>query len=573
MVQILPPKIAEQTQSSAERLVFKQLQTSTLNDEYYVLHSLGLMEHEKKRRWAEVDFLLVGPRGILAVEVKGGRVSRDNKGYWFTTNARDETNPLTHSPFEQASGGLHAVLKWLTANGFSGISNWCVAGYAVMFPNSQRPTAGSAMFGPEASEDIVYWFDNTKQDISFFLGSCFSHFEKRHSKSRALKKPEVESIVHALRGELEIPIAPQWKRTTSLDLQTQLTEQQWDAFQSSRQNQRVLVQGGAGTGKTVIAKNIAKGAASNGHRTLMLCFNRKLGDALARELGGTNNLTVSAVHKLAYDALPASTATEYANNPDLLLQEFLGVLLDGKQEPFDVLVIDEGQDLLNSDFLDIFELLVSGGVSNGKWVWMMDPNHQVSVFGKYEPKCHEKLKVAADSIKSLDLNCRNTHEIVEYVRRLIPNFEHPFARIDGIPVDTFTCKSEAELKDKIFKQVAKYVELGLSLDEIVILGPRSPENSSLASHLMLDRKHEQMFLSVPNFGDISYHSVSSFKGLESAGVILIDATTLSDGWWESVIYVAVTRATYLLSIMATPNYVAEAREREAIYYERSNNLF
>lgn len=573
MVQLIPPQISDRTDSSAERLIFRKLQETSLNDDYFILHSLGLVEHEKKRRWAEVDFLLVGPRGILAVEVKGGRISRDKQGYWFTKNRDDEVNPLTHSPFEQASSGLHAVLNWLDKNGFSGISNWAVAGYAVMFPNSKKPNDGSSMFGPEAGDDIVYWLENTKQDISFYLGACFSHFEARHPKSKALSKPDVTAIVGALRGQVEIPVAPQWKRISSLDLQIQLTEQQWDAFQSSRTKQRVLVYGGAGTGKTVIAKNIAKSAANNGHATLLLCFNRKLGDAMSDDLKGVNNLTVGSIHKLAFDALPKAIANEYNGNPEGLLQEFLGFLLDGKFPAYEFVVVDEGQDLLNSDFLDVFELLVKDGTTSGKWVWLMDPNHQAGVFGKYESKSHEKLKAIAESIKSLDLNCRNTHEIVEYVRRLIPNYEHPCARIDGVPVDTFTCKNEAVVKDKVTEQVARFVDMGLTVSEIVILGPKSPNNSSLADSLILDADGDRCALKIPNFGAVDYHSISSFKGLESPGVILIDATNLDSGWWESVIYVAVTRATFLLSIMATPEFLTEAQNRESIYYERSNSLY
>ena len=125
----------------------------------------------------------------------------------------------------------------------------------------------------------------------------------------------------------------------------------------------------------------------------------------------------------------------------------------------------------------------------------------------------------------------------------------------------------------MIKQVARFVDMGLTVSEIVILGPRGPNNSSLADSLILDADGDRHALKIPNFGAVDYHSISSFKGLESAGVILIDATNLDSGWWESVIYVAVTRATFLLSIMATPNFVTEAQNRESIYYERSNSLY
>ena len=73
MARMLPPFVAESTQSAAERKLFVVLQDE-LSDEWTVLHSLGSTLHDRKP-WAEIDFVLVGPAGVYCLEVKGGRVA------------------------------------------------------------------------------------------------------------------------------------------------------------------------------------------------------------------------------------------------------------------------------------------------------------------------------------------------------------------------------------------------------------------------------------------------------------------------------------------------------------------
>lgn len=47
---------------------------------------------------------------------------------------------------------------------------------------------------------------------------------------------------------------------------------------------------------------------------------------------------------------------------------------------FDLLVIDEAQDLLRNNYLDLFDLLVDGGLGNGRWRMFGDFEQQ-AVYG------------------------------------------------------------------------------------------------------------------------------------------------------------------------------------------------
>ena len=45
-------------------------------------------------------------------------------------------------------------------------------------------------------------------------------------------------------------------------------------------------------------------------------------------------------------------------------------------EKYDVLIIDEGQDLCQLDTIEKFDEILKGGFDNGQWFWFGDPNNQ-----------------------------------------------------------------------------------------------------------------------------------------------------------------------------------------------------
>ena len=63
-----------------------------------------------------------------------------------------------------------------------------------------------------------------------------------------------------------------------------LTEQQYRTVEGLSLNDRAIVTGGAGTGKTLLAVNEARREAGTGKRVLLTCFNRRLADLMAAVL-------------------------------------------------------------------------------------------------------------------------------------------------------------------------------------------------------------------------------------------------------------------------------------------------
>src|SRR5204862_6906949 len=73
VAQMYPPVWEDRNGSPAEALVYRRLREET-PDDWFAVHSVGLTSHRDKP-WAELDFVVIGPFGVLCLEVKGGRIT------------------------------------------------------------------------------------------------------------------------------------------------------------------------------------------------------------------------------------------------------------------------------------------------------------------------------------------------------------------------------------------------------------------------------------------------------------------------------------------------------------------
>lgn len=114
MAKMLPSAVRDGTSSPAEHAMFAHMRDELAGD-WTVLHSLGLMIHGRKP-WAEIDFVLIGPPGVICLEVKGGLVGRRD-GIWYTTPQRGHHAGLAGSrnrrssrsdPLRLSSGGSYS---------------------------------------------------------------------------------------------------------------------------------------------------------------------------------------------------------------------------------------------------------------------------------------------------------------------------------------------------------------------------------------------------------------------------------------------------------------------------------
>ncbi len=85
---------------------------------------------------------------------------------------------------------------------------------------------------------------------------------------------------------------------TALVVLHQSTTQQIEVLRMLRSQDRLLIEGGAGSGKTLLAVTLAREHAAQGRAVLLTCFNKLLSHALARTLQGVPGITVLNFHEL-----------------------------------------------------------------------------------------------------------------------------------------------------------------------------------------------------------------------------------------------------------------------------------
>ena len=232
---LYPNEQPRPTSSHAELRVYDALQ-SGLPKGWTAWHSLRIQTKDGTE--GEGDFILVDPaRGLLVIEVKGGAMeARD--GRWFQNG-----QPLRQSPRDQAHGYLDKLIRRLRNQGTPvpahGIATW--------FPDT--PVDEDAPFqddlrGRLLGANHLAWCAEALPDvIEQAIGSHVRPVE-----------PSTIKALHALWGETWTPRLSlgQRLRVDEAD-RLQLDQSQAQLLSGLSRNHRLLVTGGPGTGKTLLA--------------------------------------------------------------------------------------------------------------------------------------------------------------------------------------------------------------------------------------------------------------------------------------------------------------------------------
>ena len=508
------------TPSKLEPKVFDQLRSAFSggdNSSWFAMHSLNLPRHEYKR-FGEIDFVVCGPKGLFVLEVKGGSVSCHD-GIWETTNRYRETDRLKESPFSQANGALHGLLKKLPGT----ISNALVVGYGVIMP------------GVERLPDSAEWDRAVLAD-----GRDFRQFEKwlerfiRHWRAKDPNKPaatpsQLKSLQQVLRPDFEA-VVPLHVSVHDVEARiVRLTEDQLRWVDAIEVNPRVICSGGAGTGKTMLALELARRWCAAGMKTVLACHSTWLKRYLERH--AVPGLTVSLADSIHVTAKRAGI------------------------DKFDALIVDEGQDILNMDALDMLDSFLLDGISEGRWCFFHDVNNQSGLCGSYVPDAYDYLSASNPLQIPLKTNCRNSLPILQRIQVDL-NADVGNSGVGDGPAVREVCVSdtdgairalEKELKDLVDGE-------GFSPGDIVVLSPE-PFTQSWASSLPDNMRNSITVLDDASPRNMNRHTIGfaqigDFKGLESEVVVLVDMPRPGQReTLRSLHYVGMSRARALLSMI------------------------
>ena len=134
----------------------------------------------------------------------------------------------------------------------------------------------------------------------------------------------------------------------------------------------------------------------------------------------------------------------------------------------------------------------------------------------------------------------------------------------GLPVEHKYWKNSADLERSLNDTLVRLAEDRIPFDDVVILSPRRLESSCLAECgklgdlSVLDCSLEIGPASTPS---IRFSTIYAFKGLESKVVIVVDVEEAQGNKWQSLMYVAMSRASSLLFLYVNVGFRAEFESR------------
>jgi hypothetical protein len=548
MAQMLPAGYPSDGPSEAEHDVFELLRVQ-LSPEWTCLHSLGLAEHRRKV-WAEIDFVLIGPPGIFCLEIKGGRVSRGD-GVWKFENRNGRVNEKREGPFEQVGSAAGALRGFFRTHRRRVLDS--IVGYGVVMPD-----VACTMEGPDVDAEVVLDQTTFANGLKPFVDHLTDVWQNRYRTKyghdpEPLERGEREDVVNLLRGDFDlVPSLPTRIGWAKREL-VQLTGEQSRLLLLLEQNPRVLVRGAAGTGKTVIAMEEATREARDGARVIYLCFNRLLADFL--KASAPEGVTVSTLH-----ALMAKLIREAGLNDELpdadegdLYEIFFPVLslqalaADGAPEPFDLLVIDEGQDILLDNYLDVLDKLVAGGIGDGRWRMFYDPNQ--NIFNGIAGPALQRLRSVNPVDFPLEVNCRNTEQIAAAIS-MFSGCPTLSSSVQGPKVETLWYRDAPDQRRTVTNCVRRLLSQGIRPSEILVLSTKTLQHGCLKDGWASDIGADLIDFKPGHSenGAVQFSTISAFKGLESDAVVLLDAVS-GDRASPYLTYVGASRACVVLSVL------------------------
>jgi len=516
------PSVVYHFDSAAERKLFSRFNKTELEGGM-AFHSLNIPKHEKKQ-YAEADFVVVSVHGVLVLEVKGGVISSSN-GDWYTENDAGQVNRLKESPIKQVKSAKEALVNLLLEKNLEFDVTKINFGFGVMFPDVK---AGD--LGVELTKEMVFdAIDWDRNQLRRWLEKLYKYWAERKKITSKLSLDQVSQLKNALRPEFDKGRSLLAEVDTAWQSLITLTEHQYAAVDTIIDNKRVVVRGGAGTGKTLVAVRAAEELDQQGAKVLFVCRNPVLASFLKARLRQTQVIVL--------DFLALSERVEL-----------------GRLEDFNVLIVDEGQDMLDMSSIGIFDDALPGGFSDGRWYFFTDPNNQGALYADVEPEALEYLRECSASVP-LSRNCRNTRQIalgtLAYTGGDIGRSE---MNSEGVPVISkgLHFGSVEELALLIENQLSEWVDSeSVKPGDITILSPLPFEQS--AANRINQRWRRKVTVINESFGErwpdtqLAFSTIRDFKGLENKYVMLVDTDHLIEMPNAiNQLYVGMTRANVLL---------------------------
>lgn len=510
----------------SELEVFQALE-SRLSNDWYVFHSLKYLRDLGTGRFdGEIDFLLYHEqKGFLILEVKGGEISIRN-GVWYQDGREID-------PVNQALHNKYAVMNLLERN--LGRKIPLRFAHALCFPSCYDKHVP----WPLEAKGIVV----TKHELGDIEQIVANLIDSSTMPQGIGGKVSCEDILSILSPEFDCPQKLRERMLEEDYLFCKLTEQQDGLLDALQYFRRIVVEGGAGTGKTMLAIRKALRVASEGGSVLYLCYNEMLAKRVDNLIKvGSMEVRVAAFFDYCVwqVGIPREEYEFHKQQPLLyskVLPDLLGKYLDSHAVGYDLVIVDEGQDF-TPQMWRVVERLVA---PDGSFYVFYDPDQNIF---------RETLSIPDFGIPPVALtqNCRNTQKIFQAMQ---PYCTVPMSLMSKSPVGCDVIERRGDCVQLLGEELKRLrSEEEIAPSEIVILGGHSLAHTGLSAtggkagdYQIVERAknlERQQF---------NYYTYMRFKGCEARVVILFEVDAADARWNSRGLYTAMSRAVHQLVIL------------------------
>lgn len=509
---------------------------SQLGDGFTIFHSVQWVKRGNRWKsvWKENDFLILHRKlGALVLEVKGGDIECRGGQFHQINSQTGEVSVLNpekkNDPLSQAIDGIYHYRKVLENISY-GLSDrfpieaavWfstCPIGEKIsLFPLKYREVSG-AVLGDE--------------DFSLGTQAIYNVFDFYSNKGKVdVTEEEFNRIIDAIASDFELISSPGVRRGELDRAFLKLTNEQMSLLDYIAEQKAATIQGVAGTGKTLIAKEAARRFGAEGRHTLFLCFNRFLFIYL-KHYFPYQNVSYFNIHTFIAKYRPGADTSSTEKRAAELLK------IDWDLLDYEDVVIDEAQDFINEEILyfkDYTEL------QEGHFFAFYDKNQLLTTREVPEWIRNSECKLL------LTKNCRNTFEIALTSYNVIDiALDKKVMLVNGEQTSISFVKGACLPGMARLLRYLTDDQHGYEYSDIVILSLKG-EGSSIMHDV-------SKIAGVPitkekTNSSVLFTTASKFKGLESRVVIVtdIDESSFSDEASKRLFYVACSRATQYLSL-------------------------
>ncbi|MDO5296145.1 MAG: ATP-binding domain-containing protein [bacterium] len=557
MARMIPDIPKNYDPKSHEGFMFEEL--DELPEEYYVFHSFSIVTVKSDTLLeSETDFVIFHPKkGIICLEAKAGQADYA-EGCWRYGNGDKMHNG---GPYYQANSSKWKLLDYMRRCGLAYEMEHCKLLHAVWFPDVPAEKLKKINLPAEAELQITLTADDFGS-IREAVDRIFA-LEVPGGIVTSLSKTNINNILYKV-------LAPAFQLISLKEAATERTKRVFKRMLNEQvallnyleEQKSAIINGLAGTGKTVMAVSKAMRHAARNEKVLFLCYNSFLNEHL-RKAYPSYFISYYTIDGFACKVCDTQT-------PDYkLLRERLEDMFYNDSFEYQHVIIDEGQDFGKAELEEegVIDLLKANVLDNdshpGSFYLFYDKNQLVQA--QKVPAFIQE----ADCKLTLYRNCRNTESIASTSLKLLGFGKTPLLINDAVKGDRteigFCTGAEATV-ELLNSAIAKYKEA--RCQNIAILTCKTEQSSILADYCK-DSSYK---------GGIKFTTCRKFKGLEADAVIVIDVDkeTFADPQGELLMYVGASRAKFslccLINMSEDDCYQVLQQRNEKLPEEARENL-